>query len=203
MTDWTMKGKPALVILHMQQGIVGKSSHIPGLYEAVKKNGIIPLQQALLKSFRDRGLPVVYVKALIVNKAQNPCGVMPAYGNLCRLIESAQASPDALEIIPELAPRQGEPVLTNWLIGAFSNSGLDQVLKARVVETLVLVGCITQLAVYTAALQAIDRWYSAIIASDACTSPPSQAKAEEAVLEIMAPNIALVTKTADIIAHLQ
>jgi len=202
MQDWKMKGRPALIILHMQEGIVGRRGIIPGLYDAVQKSGIIPRQQVLLKAFRDRGLPVIFVRALHVNGSQNPCGVLPAYGNLCNLIEAMKATPDNLEIIPEVAPRIGEPVLTNWLIGAFTNSGLDEVLKARGAETLVLAGCVTHIGVYTAALQAVDRWYSAIIAADACTVPPDQAKIEEVVLEMMAPNVALVTGTEDIIGHI-
>lgn len=202
MQDWKMKGRAALIILHMQEGIVGRRGIIPGLYEAVQKSGIIPRQQALLKAFRDRGLPVVFVRALHVTGSQNPCGVLPAYGNLCNMIKDMKGAPDNQEIIPEVAPRPGEPVLTNWLIGAFTNSGLDEVLKARGAETLVLAGCVTHIAVYTAALQAVDRWYSVIIAADACTVPPDQAKVEEVALEMMVPNIALVTGTEDVIGHI-
>ena len=202
MNDWTMKGKPAFVLLHMQQGIVGKRGNIPGLYEAIGKSGIIPRQQELLRAFRDKGLPAVFVRALHVTGSQNPCGVLPAYGNLCTLIETAEETPDNLEIIPEVAPRPGEPVLTNWLVGAFTCSGLDEVLRANGVETIVLAGCVTHIAVYTAALQAIDKWYSVIIADDACTVPADQKRAEDVVLEMMAPNISLVTGTADIVGHI-
>jgi len=202
MSDWKMKGKPALVILHMQQGIVGKRGNIPGLYEEVKEAGIIPHQQALLRAFRDRKLPVIYVNALHITSQQNPAGVLPAYGELFRLIEVAQPTPNNLDVIPELAPQSGEPVLINWIIGAFTNSGLAQVLKAHGAETLVLAGCATHIAVYTAALQAVDLLYSVILPADACTSPQSQAKAQEIVLDMMAPNIALVTTTEDVIAHL-
>jgi nicotinamidase-related amidase len=197
MADWEMKGRPALVILHMQQGIVGKRGNIPGLYAAVRSSGILPRQQALLHAFRAKGLPVIFVRALHITKAQDPCGALPAYGQLCRLMEAARETPDNLEIIPEVAPLPGEPVLTNWMIGAFNNSGLDQVLKARGADTLVLAGCVTHIAVYAAALQAIDRWYSVIIARDACTVPPDFIKAGECVLEMLAPNIALVTSAGD------
>lgn len=202
MSDWKMKGKPALVILHMQKGIVGERGNIPGLYEEVKKAGIIPRQQALLRAFRDRKLPVIYVTALHVTNQQNPAGVLPAYGELFRLIEVAQPTPHNLDVIPELTPQPGEPVLTNWIIGAFTNSGLEQVLKAHGAETLVLAGCATHIAVYTAALQAVDLLYSVIVPADACASPQSQAKAQEIVLDMMAPSIALVTTTEDVIAHL-
>ena len=56
MSDWKMKGKPALVILHMQQGIVGEEGNVPGLFDAINEAGIIPRQQALLKAFRDKAV---------------------------------------------------------------------------------------------------------------------------------------------------
>jgi nicotinamidase-related amidase len=203
MQKWEMKGKPALLILHMQQGIVGEKGIIPGLFEAVKEMGIIPRQQALLKAFRAKKLPVIYLVAYTVNKVQNPPGALPAYGNIFRLIEETEVIPNNMKVIPELAPRPGEPVLSNWFIGAFSNSGLDQVLRARGAETLVLSGCITHVAVYTAAMQAIELMYSVIIAGDACAAPKSAVRAHEIVLEEMGPNIALVTGSEDIIAHLK
>ena len=202
MSDWKMKGKPALVVLHMQQGIVGERANIPGLYEEVKDTGIIPRQQALLSAFRDRKLPVIYVNALHVSNEQNPAGTLPAYGNLYKMIELAKASPNNLEVIPELAPQPGEPVLINWLLGAFTNSGLDQVLKACGAETLVLVGYATHIVIYASAIEAADLWYSVIVPDDACASSSSLKKAHDLVLEIMCPTIALVTSTEDVIAHL-
>jgi len=139
---------------------------------------------------------------LTVNKEQSPTGVLPAYGNLFRMIEAREVVPNSMAVIPEVAPQPGKPVLTNWFIGAFSNSGLDQVLKARGAETLVIVGYATHIAVYTAAVQSVDLMYSVILASDACTSPPSQVKAHEVVMDIMGPTIGLVTNTEDVIAHL-
>jgi nicotinamidase-related amidase len=202
MSDWQFKGRPALVILHMQQGIVGKKGNIPGLYEAVQKSGILPRQQALLKAFRAKKLPVVFVRALHVSAAQDPCGVLPTYSQLCRLMEAAEETPGNLDIIPEVTPLPGEPVLTNWMIGAFNNSGLDEVLKANRVETLVLAGCVTHIAVYTAALGAIDRWYSSIIVRDACTVPADQKPAEKCVLEMLAPIVSLVTDTKDVLSKI-
>ena len=203
MPKWEMKGKPALLIIHMQQGIVGEKGIIPGLLEAVKETGIIPRQQALIKAFRARKLPVIYLVAYTVNKAQNPPGVLPSYGNIFNLIKKTEAIPHNMAVIPELAPRPGEPVLSNWYIGVFSNSGLDQVLRARGAETLVLAGCVTHVAVYTAAMQAIELMYSVIIAGDACAAPKAAARSHDAVLEEMGPNIALVTGAEDIIAHLK
>jgi nicotinamidase-related amidase len=200
MENWKIHGKPALVILHMQEGITGKKGVVPGAAEIIEKSGIIPRQQALLKAFRSRHLPVIFLSALHVSREQNPVGVLPAYGNLFKMIALAEQAPHNLDIIPEVAPQKGEPHLINWLLGAFNDSGLDQVLKVQHVDTLVLAGFATNMVVYTTTVQAVDLWYSVLVAGDACAA--MDPKSHEAALEFMFPNVAMVSTTDDIIAHL-
>lgn len=220
MSDWKMDGKPALVLMHMQQGLVGKGTFIPGWFEPAKRaiveSGMINRIQDLLKAFRARKLPVIFISAL-----PNPIGVLPAYGFLYRKIEEAKVDTslltssrirEGLEVIPEMERRPDEPLLLNWLLGAFTNSGLDLVLKLKGVKTVVLGGFAQHSVVYTTAVQAGDLWYSTIIPSDASVafiprdkpgvSLELDKKVSEVVLEVMAPSISLVTTTADVIAHL-
>lgn len=197
MNDWQMKGKPALLILHMQKGMLGKESRFPVLIDMVQKSGIISRQQALLQAFRRKHLPVIFV-----NVQNNPPlrGNLPAYGFVWNQTRSVEDNPVDIEVISELAPQAGEPVLINWPISAFNNSGLDQVLRACSAETLVLVGFATNGVVLSAIIMAADRYYSVIVPSDASTSPSP--KAHEAVINIIAPDMALVTTTEDLITHL-
>jgi nicotinamidase-related amidase len=203
MSDWKIKGKPALVVLHMQEGIVGSLTtyNTPGITPDQ-----LSRQQALLKAFRDKNLPVIYVNVL--HSSMNPAGSLPAYGRMFKRVGMYQENPKKLEVIPQLAPLPGEPVLLNWLMGAFTNSGLDQVLKAHSIETVVIFGGALHIAVYNATVQAVDLWYSVVIPEDACVPTkesvrtPEEAKIREVVLEAMFPNIALVTTTKDVIAHL-
>lgn len=198
MSDWEMKGKPTLLVLHMQHVIVGEGSAThPGNAEVVRESGIIPRQQALLKAFRDRKLPVIYVNAL-----SNPVeGPVPPYGFLWGLIASVKPElPRDIEVIPELAPRPGEPVLTNWLFSPFNDSGLELVLKVYGAETLVMVGFATNGVINSGIQGAADRYYPVIIPGDACAS--SSIEAHKAVLEFIAPALALVTTTEDVLAHL-
>jgi nicotinamidase-related amidase len=205
MSDWQMKGKPALLILHMQKGMLGKDSHFQGLAEMVHKSGAISHQQTLLQAFRSKHLPVIFV-----NVQNNPPlrGNWPAYGFVWNQLSSAEVkirdmaevNPRDIEVISELAPQNGEPVLINWPISAFNNSGLDQALKACGAETLVLAGFATNGVVLSTLIMAADRYYSVIVPSDASTSP--SVKAHEAIINIIALDMALVTTTEDIIAHL-
>lgn len=197
MADWEIKGKPALLILHMQHSIVGSGSEMhPGNAQVIRNAGIVPRQQALLKAFRDRDLPVIYVNA---QPRPLDCPV-PPYGFLWNSIETMKPDPKDTEVIPELAPQVGEPVLTNWLFSPFNNSGLDLALKVNGAETLVMVGFSTNGVINSGIQGAADRYYPVIVPGDACAAPSPEA--HKAVLELIAPAVALVTTTEDVLAHI-
>lgn len=199
MDGWEMKGKAALILIHMQHAIAREDGALAffGHARAAKEAGIIPRQQALLKRFREKKLPVIYVNAM-------PLTTFPAYGKFFESLQSLKnfALPGSKdrEVIPELAPQPGEPVLGNWPISIFANSGLEAVLKDRGAETLVLAGLATDIAVFAAAIQATDLGYSVIVPNDASAS--GKARAHEVVIKDMLPGMALVTTTEDVLAHL-
>lgn len=199
MSEWKLVGKPALILIHMQHAITHPEGTLAflGHAKATRGSGIIPSQQALLNAFREKKLPVIYVNAVT-----DPKSKFPAYGRFWGGIQKTGANlPGSkdIEVIPELAPLPGEPVLGNWVFGMFSNNNLKQVLKDQGLETLVLVGVATDMAVLAAVFQASDLIYNLIVPSDASTS--ANPKFHEAAIE-MIDAIALVTTTEDVIAHL-
>lgn len=200
MTDWVLKGKVALLVLHMQHDIVGKGGKgdSMGFPQACEEAGVIPRIQALLKVFRNKALPVVYVVAEF-----NPIVPMPAYGAFYDYMRAERPNAPGskgTQMIPELAPEWGEPVVRNWNIGIFSNSNLDEVLKHYGAETLVLVGVTTNLVVHIGAVQATDLGYSVIVAKDAVTS--SDKEAHEFTLTKVLPLISVVSTTEEIISKI-
>jgi len=199
MSEWKLVGKPALILIHMQHGITHPEGTVAflGHAKATRESGIIPRQQALLNAFREKKLPVIYVNAVT-----DPKSKFPVYGRFWGGIQKTGANlPGSkdIEVIPELAPLPGEPVLGNWVFGMFTNNNLEQVLKDQGLETLVLVGVATDMAVLAAVFQASDLLYNLIVPSDASTS--ANPKFHEAAIE-MIDAIALVTTTEDVIAHL-
>jgi len=199
MTEWKLVGKPALILIHMQHAITHPEGTVAflGHAKATRESGIIPRQQALLNAFREKKLPVIYVNAVT-----DPKSKFPVYGRFWGGIQKTGANlPGSkdIEVIPELAPLPGEPVLGNWVFGMFTNNNLEQVLKGKGVETLVLVGVATDMAVLAAVYQASDLLYNLIVPSDASIS--ANPKFHEAAIE-MIDAIALVTTTEDVIAHL-
>jgi len=199
MDEWRMVGKPALVLIHMQHAITDESGTIAvlGHAKATREAGIIPRQQALLKAFRDKKLPVIYVNAVT-----DPKSKFPAYGKFWGALQKTGANlPGSkdVEVIAPLAPLPGEPVLGNWVFGMFSNNDLEKRLKDLKVETLVLAGVATDMAVLVAVFQALDLLYNVIVPSDASTG--ANPKFHEAAME-MINAIAMVTTTEDVIRHL-
>jgi nicotinamidase-related amidase len=198
MNEWKMVGKPALVLIHMQHGIThpeGKVAFL-GHAKATRESGIITRQQVLLEAFRKKKLPVVFVNAI------TPETKWPAYGRFWEGIRKHRANLPGtkdLEVIQELAPVPGEPLLFNWPFGIFTGNDLREVLDNLGVDTLVLVGVATDMAVLTAVFQASDMLYNVIVPSDTCTS--ATPKFHEAAIE-MIDAVALVTTTKDVIAHL-
>lgn len=200
MSEWQMVGKPALVLIHMQNAIVKAPSPLEplGHVKATWESGIVPRMQVLLQAFREKGLPVIFVNAYTPVDAK-----YPAYGRFWPFVEKSQVNlmntPD-VEVIEELAPQQGEPLFYNWPFGIFQGNDLEQYLRDQGVETLVLAGVATGMAVGTAAFACADRFFNLIVPEDTATD--GNAELHDIVFKAMIPAIALVTTADDVIAHL-
>ncbi len=211
MNKWKLHGKPALIIVHMQEGIAGSLISDDRARE-IRESDHIPRQQALLAAFRVKRLPVIFVN--VDNPVDTP-EIYPVYGRMFDFMrkqaEMRRSGEDNLrrrDVIPELAPRGGEPVLFNRFLGAFTHSGLDETLKTHSVSTLVLFGMALHVAVFNATIQAVDLSYSVVVPQDACVPTlsanctPDMLMIRAAFLEMFS-RYALVTTAEDVIEHLR
>lgn len=71
------------------------------------------------------------------------------------------------DIVPELAPASGEPVIDKPGKGAFYRTNLQDVLEAAGIESLVLCGVTTHVCVHTTLREANDRGYECLVLEDA------------------------------------
>ena len=74
------------------------------------------------------------------------------------------------DIIDDLAPLPGEPVIDKPGKGAFYQTDLDLMLRNRAVSTLLVCGVTTEVCVHTTVREANDRGYRCIVLGDCCAS---------------------------------
>jgi gluconolactonase len=200
-----MVGKPALIVVHMQNSICKAPSPLEpmGHCRATWEDGIVPRIQALQAAFRAKGLPVIFIVTF------TPDGFrQPAYGPFWPAAQDTgcnrMGSRD-VEVIDELAPLPGEHIVYNWPFNIFQKdrreeNDLQQLLDDLGAETIVLTGVATGMSVGHAAFTLADKFYNLIVPSDTCTDGNRQL--HEAMIDWMIPPIALVTTADDVIAHL-
>ena len=74
------------------------------------------------------------------------------------------------DIVEEVAPIDGEPVVDKPGKGAFYATDLDSILKNRGIRWLIVCGVTTEVCVQTSVREANDRGYDALVLSDATGS---------------------------------
>ncbi len=74
------------------------------------------------------------------------------------------------DIVPELYPEDGEPVVDKPGKGAFHATDLQAILSHRGISDLIVCGVTTEICVHTTVREANDRGYRCLVPSDCCAS---------------------------------
>jgi nicotinamidase-related amidase len=137
---------------------------------------IVPQIQTLLELFRSRGLPVVFTEFTYSERVPVLVGLLhpehqraaPAARRGFGLPSSSCLLGEAnVHVIPDLAPRSDELVVTKHYYDGFNGTPLDHALRARGVTHLVLTGTMTDICVLATAIGGMNREYRMTVVEDA------------------------------------
>ncbi|WP_058910508.1 cysteine hydrolase family protein [Entomohabitans teleogrylli] len=167
----------ALIVIDMQRDFVE-----PDGFGAVLGNDVSLVRKAiapcsrLLRQAREAGLFILHTReghradlsncppAKLTRGGKTFIGEPGAMG---RILIQGEAGHD---IIPELYPQPGEPVIDKPGKGAFYATDLHLILQARGIRSLIICGVTTEVCVQTTAREANDRGYEVLIPEDCCAS---------------------------------
>jgi biuret amidohydrolase len=170
--------RAALVIIDMQRDFLepGGFGESLGNDVSLLRPAVAPCRRALAAA-RGAGLLVVHTReghrpdladAPPAKRARGPEGArIGDPGPMGRILIRGEAGHD---IIAELAPAAGEPVIDKPGKGAFCQTDLDLVLRNRGIDTLFVAGVTTEVCVHTTIREANDRGYRCIALADCCAS---------------------------------
>ena len=179
--------KTALVLIDLQNAIVGMNT---APYTAAQ---VIANSKKLAEAFRAVGAPVIYVRVDINDFMKLPVDQPSNMGD--KPIPAV-----ASEIAPSADFQPGDTLVTKRHWGAFAGTDLEQQLKARGVDTVVLTGISTNIGVESTARQGTGLGFAFVVVEDACSA--QDAEQHRFAFETIFPRLARVRTTDEVVAAL-
>ena len=129
----------------------------------------LPRVASVLKEARQRAMTVIHVQV----------GFRPGFPEVSernQLFGAIKANPQWQQVFqgpagaihPEVAPVEDEAVVVKHRVNAFHGTDLDMILRAKEIDTLVLMGIATSGVVLSTLLDASDADYRLIVVKDCC-----------------------------------
>ncbi len=170
--------KTAVVMIDMQRDFLepGGFGESLGNDVALLSAAIEPCK-ALLSTARQNGMLVIHTREghlpdmSDAHKAKvergDPSVRIGQMGPMGRILIRGEPGQD---IIPDLYPLAGEPVIDKPGKGAFYATDLQAILQENAIENLIVCGVTTEGCVHTTVREANDRGYRCIVPGDCCGS---------------------------------
>jgi nicotinamidase-related amidase len=188
MTDQIDPQRAALLVMDYQNGIVGMLG---------EPDELLSIAADAVATARRAGAHVGYVRVAFEDADLEAIPPTSRMGQRVASSSGAFRNDSANTAVHDrVAPQDGDVIVRKTRVGAFSTTDLDEQLRERGVDTLILAGISTSGVVLSTVRDASDRDYRVLVLADATADP--DADVHEFLIERILPRQADVITTAQL-----
>jgi nicotinamidase-related amidase len=183
--------RSALLVLDLINEITHPEGRFPEVcLDQVEERGVLDRAAEAIDRARAAGIPVIFVVVGFSAGYPDWSPVSPLFAEV-REGERLLLGTWATEVNERLKPLPDEPVIAKRRLSPFYGTGLDALLRNLGVDTLLLTGTTTELAVLSTARDAHDRDYHVFVLEDATAT--SDAATQEAAIRLISRTATITT----------
>ncbi|HVW10758.1 MAG TPA: isochorismatase family protein [Bryobacteraceae bacterium] len=179
--------KTALVLIDLQNMVLSRDT---APYPA---GDVVARARSMADAFRAKEAPVVYVRVLLSDFLTIPSDE--------RMNLPKEVPESASEIAPAAGMQEGDLLITKRHWGAFAQTALEQELRKRGVETVVLAGIATNMGVESTLRQGTGLGFGFVTVEDACST--FSAEMQNFAFQVIFPRLSHVRTTQQVLDALQ